>query len=122
MNERKKFEAALWNAHAQGFVTPFEIERGMQIYDLERALSVCQSRMRCMESGRNSAMEAEKKDARKAWLALSKANFTVPVDGYGWNSSWAVSDMCRCVKQQSETISRLRAEIEELKIQPSPTT
>lgn len=44
------------------------------------------------------AQAAEKKDCEKALLALA-GWYPTPVEGYGFNVSWAISDLCRAVTE-----------------------
>jgi hypothetical protein len=58
-----------------------------------------------MESQRNAAMETEKRDAAKALDVLAGIGFVTPAETYGSNASWAISDLCRCVKDQAEQLA-----------------
>lgn len=46
-----------------------------------------------------ASTEAERRDCEKALLALAGAHYPTPVETYGTNSSWAISDLCRAVKE-----------------------
>lgn len=70
-----------------------------EIADLRAQLQAAQQERELHISQRNAAIKAEKRDAEKALLALSKAGFPTPTEGYGFNSSWAISDLCRWVNR-----------------------
>jgi len=67
---------------------------------LERQLALVQSQ-------RNAAIEAEKRDASKAFDALVTAGYPTPVETYGSNSSWAISDLCRALAEAKEDTADL---------------
>jgi hypothetical protein len=56
------------------------------------------------ESQRNAAAECERKDCLKAMATLSAAGISTPAETYDTNSSWAVSDLCRAVKELSTKV------------------
>lgn len=53
------------------------------------------------ESQNKAAQATEKKDCEKALLALA-GWYPTPVEGYGWNSSWAISDLCKAIVELRE--------------------
>lgn len=60
-----------------------------------------------LESHRNCAMQAEKRDADRAFRTLIEVGYPTPVETYGTNASWAVSDLCRCISGLGKKIERL---------------
>jgi hypothetical protein len=49
-----------------------------------------------------ATLETERQDCIKALKALSGAGICTPAETYGTNTSWAISDLCRAVKELSE--------------------
>lgn len=56
------------------------------------------------EAQNKLAQAAEKKDCEKALLALA-GWYPTPVEGYGFNTSWAISDLCRAIQKLREHIA-----------------
>lgn len=60
---------------------------------------------------RENGVNCEREDCSRALLALASAHICTPAEGYGSNSSWAISDLCRAV-------SELTAQVQELQWKP----
>lgn len=54
----------------------------------------------------------ERKDCIEALLALSGAHIATPAEGYGTNVSWAISDLCRAVKELRGQLIRAEVALE----------
>lgn len=54
----------------------------------------------------------ERKDCIEALTALAGANVATPAKGYGTNVSWAISDLCRAVKDLHGRLIRAEAALE----------
>jgi len=63
-------------------------------------------------SQRTAAFEAERRDASKAFEALISAGYPTPLEGYGSNSSWAISDLCRALAQMKAERDQLATDYE----------
>ena len=50
-----------------------------------------------LRSQMDAGLAVERKDCEKALVALAGVHYTTPAEGYGTNSSWAISDLCRAV-------------------------
>jgi len=57
-----------------------------------------------------ASIEHERRDCEKALIALSEAGICTPVEGYGTNSSWAISDLCRAIKQLKDGVREVLEE------------
>lgn len=64
---------------------------------LEKEIEVLKAKLARAESHRVAALEHGKADASKALRALAAAHYPTPEEGYGDNTSWAISDLCRCI-------------------------
>lgn len=49
----------------------------------------------------NAAAETERKDCERVLLALAGIGYPTPAEGYGTNSSWAISDAVRAIKERA---------------------
>jgi hypothetical protein len=52
-----------------------------------------------LKSQRHASIVTEGKDATRIFEALVGAGYPTPLEGYGNNSSWAISDLIRAFKQ-----------------------
>lgn len=50
----------------------------------------------------DAGVECERRDCSKALLAMAAVGICTPEEGYGTNSSWAISDLCRAVEKPRE--------------------
>lgn len=72
------------------------------------------------ERQRDVSIETENKDCKKALYALAGSNYPTPAEGYGSNSSWAISDLCRAIKALLERAESAEASLKELQARLSP--
>ena len=68
----------------------------------DERLAAAQQDTARLEAQIGAATAMERNDCEKALLALSGAGYPTPQEGYGSNSSWAISDLCRCVAAMSD--------------------
>jgi hypothetical protein len=48
--------------------------------------------------------EVSKRDCRKALMALA-GWYVTPEEGYGFNTSWAIADLCRAIEQLRKEVA-----------------
>lgn len=106
MSEITEMTDQQWEERFDGVGT-YDIALG--ILNLEAENAELRRKVALNESQRNAAIEAEKRDASKALISLAGANFATPAEGYGYNSSWAISDLCRCIAELRKDKERLTA-------------
>ncbi len=59
-------------------------------------------------------LEHDKKDATRAFEALASIHYVTPKEGYGFNLSWAISDLIRAVKERTERAEKSEARVKVL--------
>lgn len=95
------------------FSNPVPMEEGKQkLSDLQAELTKVRCELELSRSQRFAAVEAERLDATKAFHALCAVHIATPEKGYGYNSSWAISDLCRAVKELKSERDEARQELE----------
>jgi hypothetical protein len=93
---------AIWKAN----ITEFQrvIRKQMVVFreaserNLRQELEFRKRDAEIAEAQRSAGEECERNDCKKALLELAGAGYPTPAEGYGTNSSWAISDLCRCVR------------------------
>lgn len=70
----------------------------------------CEEKLALMESQRTCAIESERRDATRIMEALASERFCTPEETYGNNSSWAILDLIRAVKEQGSELMKARTE------------
>ena len=94
-------------------------EKDKRIADLTAERDQLAAERDRLVSQRTAAFEAEVKDASKAFEALSSAGYPT---GYGRNSSWAISDLCRALAQMKAERDQLGADLVILHVQRAALT
>lgn len=78
----------------------------LEVLKAERAASQGKTALiENLKSQRSAAMSVEKGDCGKALGALAGAHICTPEETYGFNTSWAISDLCRAVTKQYEELA-----------------
>jgi hypothetical protein len=67
---------------------------------MQRMMDENECRQKMFYAQIEAASAIERKDCEKALRALA-GKYPTPVEGYGTNSSWAISDLCRFIDQAS---------------------
>jgi hypothetical protein len=80
---------------------------------MEAALRERDERIEALENQRTVAINAEKSDCTRALVALSAAGISTPEETYGYNTSWAISDLCRAVAALRQQVERLSAPVKD---------
>jgi DNA repair exonuclease SbcCD ATPase subunit len=83
-----------------------------QAADISRAIRDLQAENERLKSQREVSIEGEKKDCERAMVALAGCGICTPQETYGINTSWAISDLIRAVKEQRQERERLKQQID----------
>lgn len=84
---------------------------GAAVLSLVQDILLMDAQLRLARSNAHAAVETERRDAKKAFDALCAAKYPTPLDGYGNNSSWAISDLCRALAKAEDRIQQLTLDI-----------
>jgi hypothetical protein len=76
---------------------------------LIKHLRTQQARIDVLEANIKLGVEGERRDCEKALLALA-GKYPTPVEGYGINTSWAISELCRAFTNAQARIDVLEAQ------------